>query len=89
MPAQTFAMGDSSGDGRRGDGESPAHAVTVAAFEVDATTVTNAASPVSSTDTGHVTEAESFVLRRRLRPRLAAAREAVMGPATGAPWWVG
>lgn len=41
VPAQTFLMGDRHGDDRYGDGESPIHEVTLAAFHIDATTVTN------------------------------------------------
>jgi len=37
VSAQTFAIGDSHGDGKPGDGERPVHAVSVSAFSIDAT----------------------------------------------------
>jgi formylglycine-generating enzyme required for sulfatase activity len=42
VPAGAFTMGDSSGDRNAVDGEVPLHDVTVDAFEIAATTVTNA-----------------------------------------------
>ena len=48
LPAGTFTMGDSSGDKNRADGETPRHEVALSAFDIDATTVTNDASPASS-----------------------------------------
>ena len=41
VPAGVLAMGDHNGDHNRFDGELPIHAVTLAGFEMDATTVTN------------------------------------------------
>ena len=53
-------MGDSSGDRNAGDGEVPRHDVTLAAFSIDATAVTNEAFAAFVDATGYLTEAEAF-----------------------------
>ena len=89
VPAQTFAMGDAQGDGKPGDGEGPVHDVTVSAFSIDATSVTNADFERFVAATGYATEAESFGFSAVFHLAVAAPREAVMGPADGTPWWYG
>ncbi|WP_353963577.1 SUMF1/EgtB/PvdO family nonheme iron enzyme [Streptomyces sp. NBC_00120] len=42
IPAGSFTMGDSSYDRNPADGEAPLHQVALDAYEIDATTVTNA-----------------------------------------------
>ena len=53
-------MGDSSGDENRGDGETPRHEVSISAFEIDTTSVTNDDFARFVDDTGYLTEAETF-----------------------------
>lgn len=89
MPAGTLLMGDSSGDHNPGDGELPVHPVDVAAFEVDATTVTNADFARFVAETGYRTEAELFGYSAVFHLAVEADPADVMGPAGGTPWWFG
>nr|WP_298744237.1 formylglycine-generating enzyme family protein [uncultured Microbacterium sp.] len=89
IPAGSFTMGDSSGDRNPGDGEIPLHRVTLDAFEIDATTVTNDDFAVFADDTGYRTEAETFGFSAVFHLAVTASRSDVMGPAAGAPWWFG
>jgi sulfatase modifying factor 1 len=89
IPAQTFSMGDGRGDENRGDGEKPVHRVTLRAFSIDATSVTNDAFAVFTDATGYTTEAEIFGFSAVFHLALAAPREDVMGTAAGTPWWLG
>ena len=89
IPAGTFVMGDSSGDRNPGDGEVPQHPVTLEAFSIDATTVTNDAFARFVDDTGYLTEAETFGFSAVFHLALAAPPTDIMGQAGGTPWWVG
>jgi formylglycine-generating enzyme required for sulfatase activity len=89
IPAGTFRMGDSTGDRNRTDGETPVHEVDVTAFEIDATSVTNADFERFVASTGYITEAERFGFSAVFHLALAAPSADVMGPAAGTPWWVG
>ena len=89
VPAGTFTMGDSSGDRNPGDGESPLHEVTLDAFEIDATTVTNADFARFVDDTGYRTEAETFGFSAVFHLALAADPADVLGRPDGTPWWLG
>lgn len=89
VPAGRFRMGDSSGDHNPYDGELPLHEVTVAGFEIDATTVTNRQFEAFVSSTGYRTEAEKFGYSAVLHLAVEADRADVMGPAGGAPWWFG
>ncbi|GAA3927970.1 formylglycine-generating enzyme family protein [Microbacterium soli] len=89
IPAGSFVMGDSSGDENRGDGETPRHAVELDGFEIDATTVTNADFARFVDATGYRTEAETFGFSAVFHLALQAPADAIMGPATGTPWWFG
>ncbi len=82
-------MGDTLGDGKWADGEGPVHEVSVAAYSIDATSVTNADFAEFVGDTGYRTEAESFGFSAVFQLAVAAPSDAVMGPAEGAPWWWG
>ena len=53
-------MGDATGDGRPGDGETPVHRVELAAYRIDATPVTNDDFAAFARDTGYRTEAERY-----------------------------
>jgi sulfatase modifying factor 1 len=89
VPSGTFTMGDSSGDGNSGDGETPLHEVTLDTFAVDATTVTNTDFARFVDATGYVTEAESYGFSAVFHLALRAPEEDIMGPSRGAPWWIG
>ncbi|MFJ6532759.1 formylglycine-generating enzyme family protein [Microbacterium sp. NPDC091662] len=89
MPAGTFLMGDSSGDRNPGDGELPVHPVHLDAFEIDATTVTNADFARFVADTGYRTEAETYGYSAVFHLAVAADPEDSMDPAGGTPWWSG
>lgn len=89
VPAGSFLMGDSSGDHNPGDGELPVHRVHVDAFEIDATTVTNADFARFVAETGYRTEAETFGYSAVFHLAVAADPEDQMGPAGATPWWSG
>ncbi|MGM7698732.1 formylglycine-generating enzyme family protein [Microbacterium sp. A84] len=89
IPAGTFLMGDSSGDQNHGDGETPRHEVTLPAFSIDATAVTNDAFAAFIAATGYLTEAETFEFSAVFHLALAAAEEDVLGQPPGTPWWFG
>lgn len=89
IPAGTFTMGDSSGDRNAADGEVPLHAVTLDAFSIDETSVTNTAFAAFVDDTGYRTEAEVFGFSAVFHLAVAAPQRDVMGPASGTPWWYG
>ncbi|WP_431933059.1 formylglycine-generating enzyme family protein [Nonomuraea jabiensis] len=88
VEAGAFRMGDPFGDGLPGDGESPVHEVTLDAFDIDATTVTNADFARFADDTGYRTEAElaglSAVFHTLVHPRAT-----VVSSSPRAPWWLG
>lgn len=85
LPGGSFAMGDAFGEGYPGDGEGPVHEVTVGAFTIDATTVTNAAFATFVKATGYVTEAEVLGVSAVFHLQVKAERSDVVGAATGTP----
>ena len=89
IPAGTFVMGDSSGDRNPGDGELPQHAVTLDAFSIDATTVSNDDFARFVDATGYRTEAETFGYSAVFHLALQAPEEDVIGVPAGTPWWLG
>jgi formylglycine-generating enzyme required for sulfatase activity len=89
IPAGSFLMGDSSGDRNPRDGELPVHRVRVDAFEVDATTVTNADFARFVAATGYRTEAETYGYSAVFHLAVDANAADDMGPAGGTPWWSG
>ncbi len=82
-------MGDSSGDRNPQDGETPLHRVTLAAFDIDATNVTNEDFAGFVSDTGYRTEAEVFGFSAVFHLAVAAPSEDVLGRTQGMPWWCG
>lgn len=88
IPAGRFIMGDHSGDGLAADGETPLHPVELAAFEVDATSVTNEQFDRFVADTGYRTEAEQLGASAVFHLLVAAPTEAIGGPIPGTPWWI-
>ncbi|MEU9242725.1 formylglycine-generating enzyme family protein [Streptomyces sp. NPDC048385] len=89
VPAQTFRMGDTHGDGKPADGETPVHAVSLTAFDIDTTTVTNADWAKFAEATGYRTEAETFGYSAVFHLALAAAPEDIVGRPPRTPWWLG
>ena len=82
-------MGDARGDGLAEDGELPLHEVRLAAFEIDATSVTNADFARFVDATGYVTDAERFGVSAVFHLLVDAPTEAIVGPVAGTPWWIG
>ena len=82
-PGGTFTMGDGFGEGYPTDGETPAHPVTLAAYLLDATAVTNAQFATFVKATGHVTEAEEIGVSAVFHLAVRAARADVVGTANG------
>ena len=60
LPAATFLMGTADSIGYPDDGEGPARKVSLDAYMIDRTAVTNQAFAAFVEATGHVTEAEQF-----------------------------
>jgi formylglycine-generating enzyme len=92
LPGGTYAMGDAFDEGYAADGEGPVHAVTVGAFRIDATTVTNADFARFAKATGHVTLAERDGFSAVFEPAFQAAGGSprdVTGRNETVPWWIG
>ena len=87
IPGGEFSMGDASGDHNPSDGELPLHSVSLPAFAIDATTVTNADFRRFIDATGHVTDAERFGSSAVFIHHIQAHRADVLGAAATAPWW--
>ncbi|WP_427016840.1 formylglycine-generating enzyme family protein [Pseudarthrobacter sp. P1] len=88
IPAGTFAMGDPFDEGYAADGETPVHHVSLDAFRVDTTTVTNAAFAAFVDATGYRTESESFGTSAVFHLAVAADRSDILGAVHGTPWWL-
>jgi sulfatase modifying factor 1 len=89
VPAGTFLMGDSSGDRNPLDGEVPLHPVSLAAFQIDACSVTNDDFAAFVHDTGYRTEAEQFGFSAVFHLAVTAPAEDILGTPAGTPWWRG
>lgn len=89
IPAGTFEMGDSSGDRNGPDGEVPLHPVSLSAFSIDATTVTNEAFAAFVDATGYRTEAERFGYSAVFHLAVTAPEDDIVGVPPQAPWWRG
>jgi formylglycine-generating enzyme required for sulfatase activity len=87
IPAGTFVMGDSTGDGFAADGELPLHEVSVAGFGIDAVAVTNSAFAVFVAATGYTTVAEQHGSSAVFHLLVADGSE-VVGQSPAAPWWL-
>ena len=88
VAAGPFHMGDAFDEGYADDGEGPVREVTLSAYRIDETTVTNAMFATFVKATGHVTTAERegtsavFHLAYDQDPRH------VLGQPTETPWWL-
>ena len=89
IPGGEFLMGNERDYGFPRDGEGPVHAVTVAPFYLEVTTVTNERFNAFVNATGYKTEAErfgwSFVFEGDLSAKQRAT--AVRGVVHGSEWW--
>ena len=89
IPAGAFTMGNDGADANPGDEEGPARAVSLPAFRIAATTVTNADFAAFVRAARYVTEAErvgsSFVFYLQLP---AAERALATRVVAGLPWWL-
>ena len=88
IPAQEFLMGSCDPDGFPDDGEGPPRLVTLDAFYISATVVTNRQFADFVRDTRYVTDAEragaSFVFQSQI---LAGVDAAALPSPRGLPWW--
>lgn len=89
IPGGAFVMGNDRDYGFPGDGESPAHAVTLTPFWIDATTVTNERFNEFVNATGYKTEAERFGWSFVFAGHLTSAQlaRAVRLVVQGSEWW--
>jgi formylglycine-generating enzyme required for sulfatase activity len=88
VPAGEFAMGDVFGEGYPEDGETPVHDVSLDAFGIDATAVTNAQFATFVRRTSHVTEAEQLGISAVFHLAVAADRADILHRLDEAPWWM-
>lgn len=89
IPAGSFVMGDSGGDGRAADGELPLHVVELDAFEIDVTSVTNDDFARFVEATGYTTESEAFGYSAVFHLAFAGDDADLLGRPPQTPWWVG
>ncbi|KUR65162.1 formylglycine-generating enzyme family protein [Paenarthrobacter ureafaciens] len=88
IPAGTFRMGDSFDEGYSADGEAPVHEVSLDAFRIDSTAVTNHQFAAFVDSTGYRTEAEIFGSSAVFHLLAEADRKDILGVAAGTPWWL-
>ncbi len=88
IPAGVFTMGDATGDGRPGDGETPVHRVELAAYRIDATPVTNDDFAAFARDSGYHTEAERYGSSAVFHLAVAADDDDILGRSPRIPWWL-
>jgi formylglycine-generating enzyme required for sulfatase activity len=89
LPGGTFLMGTDTAQGFALDGEGPVRAVTLEAFAIDRTQVTNAVFARFIAATGYKTEAEQFGWSFVFWSHIPKARfqELVQDTVAAAPWW--
>lgn len=88
IPGGTFDMGDHFNEGYPSDGELPLHSVTLDAFRIDATAVTNSQFAAFVAATGYKTEAEKYGTSAVFHLVVQAKERDIVGTASGAPWWL-
>ena len=91
IPAGEFRMGTDSARANPYDGESPVRTVSLPAFRIAPTCVTNAQFAAFTEATGHITDAEAFgwsyVFKDLMHPE--AQDFVIDGAVPGAGWWRG
>ncbi|MGF9662388.1 formylglycine-generating enzyme family protein [Arthrobacter crystallopoietes] len=88
LPAGRFRMGDHFGEGYPDDGEAPVHNAVVAAFRIDAATVTNVQFAAFVEATGYRTESEVYGSSAVFHLQVQAAPQDILGRVPAAPWWL-
>lgn len=88
IPAGHFQMGDAFGEGYRADGETPVHGVSLEAFSLDVTTVTNRMFARFVGASGYRTESEIYGSSAVFHLDAQAKRADILGHAAGTPWWL-
>lgn len=88
VPGGTYRMGDPFDEGYAADGETPVHEVAVSGFRIDATAVTNEQFAAFIAATGYRTEAETYGTSAVFHLLARAAKDDVLGVASGTPWWL-
>lgn len=89
VEAGRFLMGTDDKDGIAADGEGPVREVTIDAYSVGVTSVTNQQFTTFVDETGYVTEAERFGSSFVFAAFLPAAIRKVSLRLPGTPWWCG
>jgi len=89
IPSGSFVMGDHTGDGFVGDGETPLHDVRIDAFSIDTHTVTNSAFERFVQETGYRTESELFGYSAVFHLAFQGEEEDILGRPPQTPWWLG
>ncbi|TWD74918.1 formylglycine-generating enzyme required for sulfatase activity [Kribbella amoyensis] len=89
IEAGTFRMGTDDADGFPADGEGPVREISLDAFELGVTSVTNAQYAAFVEDTQYVTEAERFGWSFVFAGFLPAAIRKVSQRPESTPWWCG
>lgn len=80
-------MGDAFDEGYPADGERPVHEVEINAFQLDATTVTNAEFGRFVKTTGYVTTAEQFGYSAVFHLTFTGDQSDIVGQPEATPWW--
>lgn len=88
VPAGDFWMGDSRNEGYLDDGEGPARQVSLDAFHIDTTAVTNQAFATFTKATGYVTTAEREGFSVVFHLAYAGDGTDVLGVPDATPWWL-
>ncbi|WP_155289344.1 formylglycine-generating enzyme family protein [Rhodococcoides fascians] len=88
LSASTFYMGDAWDEGYTADGERPVHPVTLSAYRIDSTAVTNLEYASFVAATGYRTESERFGSSAVFHLLAQAESSDVLGRMPGAPWWL-
>jgi len=88
IPAGSFLMGDPFGEGDPADGESPVHEVSLPAYRIDTTAVSNAEFTRFVAATGYLTDAERFGVSAVFHLVAAASPTDILHRVDSAPWWL-
>ncbi|GAA1691108.1 formylglycine-generating enzyme family protein [Microbacterium sediminicola] len=88
IPAGTYLLGDAFDEGYPFDAEGPQRDVTLEAFDIDATPVTNTQFAHFVDATGYLTDAERYGDSAVFHLAVAASADDVLGRASGSPWWL-
>jgi formylglycine-generating enzyme required for sulfatase activity len=82
-------MGDNHGDAKWGDGETPVHPVSISAFSIDVTSVTNDDFARFVAATGYRTASEVFGYSAVFHLAFEGDDADVVGCPPHTPWWLG